>query len=48
MPRGKELSPHMRTRICEAKACGLTYKQIHIRHPEVSIATAKYTVRKEL
>ncbi len=25
MPRGKELSPHMRTRICEAKACSLTY-----------------------
>jgi hypothetical protein len=29
MPRGKKLSPYVRTKICEAKACGLTYQQLH-------------------
>ena len=45
-PRGKELSPHLRTRICEAKALGLTYPQIVARY-NVTFGAAKYTVAQE-
>ena len=45
-PRGKELSPNLRTRICEAKALGLTYPQIVARY-HVTLSAAKYTVAKE-
>jgi transposase len=46
MPRGKELTPYIRTKICEAKACGLTNKEIAHRH-QVNIDTVKYTLKKE-
>jgi hypothetical protein len=42
MPRVRELALQGRAKICEAKVCGLTSKQIAIRH-EVSIDTARYT-----
>jgi transposase len=46
MPRGKELSPYMRTKICEARACGLTPKEIAFQH-SVNVDTVRYTLKKE-
>lgn len=48
MPRrGKELSPTMRSRICELHNGGYGYKRIHQIHPEVPVSTIRYTVKKE-
>ncbi|KAK6447703.1 hypothetical protein FP744_10003953 [Trichoderma asperellum] len=48
MPRrGKELSPTMRSRICELHSVGYGYKRIHQIHPEVPVSTIRYTVKKE-
>lgn len=48
MPRGKELSPQLRSRICELRTnARLTYRQIHQLHPEVPLSTIKYTVKVE-
>ena len=47
MPRGKELSPQMRSRICELKSIGWGAKRIHKKHPEIALSTIHYTLRKE-
>jgi len=46
MPRGKELSPYTCTKICEARACGLTPKEIAFQH-SVNVDTIRYTLKKE-
>lgn len=45
--RGKELSPTLRSRICELHSVGYGYKRIHQIHPEVPISTIRYTIKKE-
>lgn len=48
MPRrGKELSPTVRSRICELHNAGYGYKRIHQIHPEVPVSTIRYTIKKE-
>jgi hypothetical protein len=47
MARGRELSPQMRSRICELRSIGYSYKHIHEIHREIPISTIKYTVKKE-
>ncbi|PON22868.1 hypothetical protein TGAM01_v208348 [Trichoderma gamsii] len=48
MPRrGKELSPTLRSRICELHSVGYGYKRIHQMHPEVPVSTIRYTIKKE-
>lgn len=47
MPRGKELSPSLRSRICELKRQGYSYRQVHKAFPEVPIGTIKTTCRRE-
>lgn len=48
MPRrGKELSPTLRSRICELHSVGYGYKRIHQIHPEVPVSTIRYTIKKE-
>ena len=46
MPQGKELSLYTRTRICEARACGLTPKEIAFQH-SINVNTVKYTSKNE-
>lgn len=46
-PRGKDLSPQTRSRICELKAYGLSYKQIHAVHHNIPLSTIKSTVLLE-
>ncbi|QSS52475.1 hypothetical protein I7I53_08120 [Histoplasma capsulatum var. duboisii H88] len=46
MPR-KELSPQIRSRICELKSIGWSYRQIHTRHPEIPLGTIKTTIQRE-
>ena len=46
MPRGREITPYIRTKICEAKACGLKNKEIAHCH-QVTIDTVKYTLKRE-
>jgi hypothetical protein len=47
MPRGKEISAQMRSRLCELKAIGWGAKRIHKKHPEIALSTIKYTLKKE-
>jgi hypothetical protein len=47
MPRGKELSPQMRSRICELHSVRYSTRAIHNIHPEISLSTIKYTIKKE-
>ncbi|EHK46442.1 hypothetical protein TRIATDRAFT_299102 [Trichoderma atroviride IMI 206040] len=48
MPRrGKELSPTLRSRICELHSVGYGYKRIHQMHPDVPVSTIRYTIKKE-
>lgn len=44
----KELDPCMRARICElSTAARWGYKRIHKVHPEISLSTIRYTIKKE-
>ena len=45
--RGKELSPQLRSRLCELKSTGWTYKKIKERHPEIPLGTIMSTIRSE-
>jgi len=45
--RGRELSPQMRSRICELRSIGWSYNQIHTKHPEISKSTIASTCRQE-
>ncbi|KAI1852611.1 hypothetical protein JX265_003093 [Neoarthrinium moseri] len=47
MGRGPELSPQLRSRICELRSIGWTTGQIHKKHPDVPISTIKSTIRRE-
>lgn len=47
MPRGKELDPQTRSRICELKSIGWGAKRIHQKHPEIPLNTIKTTIRRE-
>lgn len=47
MPRGKELSPYVRTRICERRRCGYSYREIHKLFPEIPLSTIRSTVNRE-
>jgi hypothetical protein len=47
MGRGKELTPQMRSRICELKSVGYSYTQIHRIHPDIPRSTIITTVRRE-
>lgn len=48
MPKSKELDPTMRARICELHTTAhWGYKKIHNKHPEISISTIRYTIKKE-
>jgi transposase len=47
MGRGKELTPQMRSRICELKKAGLSQPKIKQLHPEIPLGTIKSTLRRE-
>ncbi|CRG83991.1 Autophagy protein 16 [Talaromyces islandicus] len=47
MPRRRELTPQMRSRICELKSIGLSYAQVHQRYPEIPLGTIRSTIRRE-
>lgn len=47
MPRGKELSPQLRSRVCELHSLGYGYKRIHKIHPEIPVSTIQTTIRRE-
>ncbi len=48
MPRGRELTPQMRSRICELRSVNKWgAKRIHRVHPEISLSTIHYTLRNE-
>ncbi|WKT54047.1 hypothetical protein QSH57_004631 [Fusarium oxysporum f. sp. vasinfectum] len=47
MPRGKELSPSLRSRICELRRQVLTHSQIKKQYPEIPLGTIKTTLRRE-
>jgi transposase len=46
MPR-KELSPQMRSRICELKSIGWSHAKIKAMHPDIPLGTIKTTIRRE-
>lgn len=45
--RGKELDPFVRTRLCELKAYGLSYRKIHELYRHIPLSTIKTTVLME-
>ena len=48
MPRHRvELTPQMRTRICELRAIGWSYRKIKEYHREIPFGTIKTTCRRE-
>lgn len=47
MASGAELSPQLRSRICELHSLSYSYTQIHKIHPEVKLSTIKTTCRRE-
>jgi hypothetical protein len=47
MPRGKELSPQMRSRICELYSIYYSTRRIHNIYLEIPVSTIKYTIQKE-
>jgi hypothetical protein len=47
MARGRELSPQLRSQICELHNLGYGYKRIFKIHPEVPLSTIKYTCQQE-
>ena len=46
-PGVKELGPTLRARICEVHSIGWGYKQIHQKHPSISISTIRNTIKLE-
>jgi len=46
-PTRRELTPQMRSRICELHSIGWGYKRIHSKHPEVPISTIRDTIKME-
>lgn len=47
MPRGSELDPQTRSRICELKQVGGSYTQIQKRFPHIPLGTIQSTVQRE-
>ena len=47
MARGKELSPEIRSRICELSSLRFSHARIHKIHPEIPLGTIKSTIRLE-
>ncbi len=47
MGRGKELSPQIRSRICELYSLRIGPTRIHRLHPEIPLSTIKTTIRRE-
>ena len=47
MPRGQELTPQLRSRLCELKAVGWSTRRIQRQHPTIPLSTIKYTLKKE-
>ena len=47
MPRGKELSPQIRSRLCELHSIGYGAKRIAKIHPEIPFNTIRTTLRRE-
>lgn len=47
MPRGKELTPQLRSRICELHSIGWGAKRIHRKHPEIPVGTIRTTISRE-
>ena len=45
--RGPDLSPQIRSRICELRSLGWSYNRIHAKHPEIPRTTIADTCRKE-
>jgi hypothetical protein len=45
--RGLELSPQMRSRLCELKSVGMSYSRIYAIHPEIPLSTIKSTCQME-
>ena len=45
--RGPELSPQMRSRICELRSIGWSYQRIFEKHPEIPYSTIASTCQKE-
>ncbi|KAL6412216.1 transposase [Ilyonectria robusta] len=47
MPRGHELTPQLRSRICELRTQGFSHAKIKKAHPEIPLGTIKSTLRRE-
>jgi transposase len=47
MGRGKELTVDTRSRICELKSIGWSYREIQNRFPQIPLSTIKSTVLRE-
>lgn len=47
MARGPEINPYLRTKICEARAYGLSYKELYLLYPEDNRHTIQYTLGKK-
>src|SRR5277367_3871019 len=45
--RGPELTPQMRSRICELRSLGWSYNRIHAKHPEIPRTSIANTCRQE-
>jgi len=45
--RGPELTPQMRSRICELRSLGWSYNRIHAKHPEIARITIANTCQQE-
>ena len=45
--RRTELTPQLRSRLCELRSLKYTFSKIHSIHPEVPLSTIKSTCRKE-
>lgn len=45
-PRGKELTPEMRARICELRSIGWSYRKIQERH-SIPLSTIVSTIKRE-
>lgn len=47
MGRGPELTPQMRSRLCELKSQGFSYRKIQQIYPQIPKSTIVYTVQME-
>ena len=45
--RNTELSPQLRSRICELRSLGLSYPKIYQIHPDIYLSTIKITCQRE-